>query len=216
MKTEQELRASTDWDFFELNIDVDVDKLTLWYHDVNKKFPNLKFSFDLTDCVVPNTKQSILNGGIHSFGLSWPVEQALPIPPKYAARKDLYPETLLPEEEFGAQMKVMERYKFGYFKELLDQLGEETFSWGRITVHDPEAKIDPHIDGARTIRLHIPIVTNSQAWFGWGDQKYNFVPGKVYLINTSKEHYTSNDGTTERAHIISHPANVAWLLKYLN
>ena len=47
MKTEQELRASTDWDFFELNIDVDVDKLTLWYHDVNKKFPNFFFTIEL-------------------------------------------------------------------------------------------------------------------------------------------------------------------------
>ena len=214
MITEQQLRNSTDWDFIELNIDIDVDKLRAWYNEVNQRFPELKFSFALTEYVVPNKKQSILYGGIHSFGMSWPVEQALPIPPKYAARPDLYPETSMPEAEFGSKMKVMERYKFGYFKDLLDRLGEETFSWSRITVHDPEATINPHTDGERTIRLHIPIYTNDDAWFGWGDKKYNFVPGKVYLINTGKEHYTINHGLTERAHIISHPANVAWLLEH--
>jgi hypothetical protein len=213
MKTEQELRTSTDWDFIELNIAIDIDKLQLWYADVNKQFPHLKFSFALTEYVIPNKKQSILNGGIHSFGISWPVEQQLPIPPKYAARPELYPETNLTDKEFNDQMKAMERYKFGYFKELFDKLGEETFSWSRITIHDPKANIDPHIDGPQTIRLHIPIVTNSQAWFFWGDKKYNFIPGKVYLINTSAVHYTVNEGDTERAHIISHPANVAWLLE---
>ena len=90
MKTEYELRNSTAWDFIELNIAIDIDKLQLWYDDVNKQFPHLKFSFALTDYVIPNKKQSILNGGIHSFGISWPVEQQLPIPPKYAARPELY------------------------------------------------------------------------------------------------------------------------------
>mgnify|MGYP002632252723 CR=1 FL=1 len=216
MKTEQQLRDNTDWDFFELDINIDVEKLRTWYYEVDQKFPNLKFSFALTDYTLPNTKQSILHGGIHSFGMAWPVDQDLPIPPRYAARPDLYPETLMTEDEFGAQMKVMEKYKFGYFKELLDTLGEDTFSWSRITVHDPASKIDPHIDGARTIRLHIPIITNDEAWFGWGDKKYIFTPGKVYLINTSKEHYTVNEGNTTRAHIISHPANVSYLLKYLS
>lgn len=216
MKTEQELRNSTDWDFIELKVNIDVEKLNAWYSEVNQKFPTLKFSFALTDYTVPNTKQSILNGGVHSFGMSWPVEQDLPIPPKYAARPDLYPETLLPEEEFGSKMKVMQRYKFGYFKELLDRLGEETFSWSRITVHDPSASISPHIDGPGTIRLHIPIATNDNAFFCWDERKYNFVPGKVYLINTGTTHSTINEGNSERAHIISHPANVSWLLENLS
>jgi hypothetical protein len=216
MKTEEELRASKDWDFIELNFKIDVEKLQGWYAEVNNKFPHLKFSFDLTDYVLPNIKQSILYGGVHSFGMSWPAEQNLPIPPKYAARPDLYPETAMSESEFGSKMKVMERYKFGYFKELLDELGEDTFSWSRITVHDPDARIDPHIDGPGTIRLHIPITTNDHAFFYWSDRKYNFVPGKVYLINTGITHSTANEGKSERTHIISHPANVAWLLKNLS
>lgn len=220
MKTEQELRNSTNWDYVELAIDVDVDKLRAWYDEIKQKFPELKFSFAMKEYILPREQHTdnsdVLYGGVHSFGMSWPVEQNLPIPPRYAARPDLYPETTMSEEEFGAGMKVMERYKFGYFKELLDRLGEDTFSWSRITVHDPAASIQPHTDGLHSIRLHIPIVTNDNAWFGWGDKKYNFIPGKVYLINTGIEHYTTNDGNTERAHIISHPTNVSWLLEHLS
>lgn len=221
MRTEQELRNSIDWDFIELNLDIDLEKLRFWYNKVTKQFPDLKFNLGMVEFIKDKNTSTphnyaIASGGVHSFGMSWPVEQDLPIPPRHLARPDLYPEITVSEEEFASKLRIMERYKFGYFKELLDKLGEDTFAWSRITVHDPDARISPHTDGLRTMRLHIPIVTNDRAWFGWKDKKYNFVPGKVYLINTGKEHYTINEGNSERAHIISHPTNISWLLENLD
>ena len=218
MKTEQELRNSTDWDMLEFDLGIDIDQLVNWYNDVTVGLADLKFNLSMSELITSNHKPSddvrIVSQGIHSWGMSWPVEQSLPIPPKFAARLDLYPEVDL--VDFEQRMKVMARYKFGYFNHLLNTLGEETFSWSRITVHDAGASIGTHTDGPHTIRMHIPIVTNDDAWFCWGDNRYNFKPGCAYLINTSIPHSTVNSGTTTRAHIISHPTNVAWLLGHLN
>tara|TARA_B110000503_G_scaffold28131_1_gene44929 strand:+ start:10891 stop:11562 length:672 start_codon:yes stop_codon:yes gene_type:complete len=218
-KTKKELELDNSWHFIELkNMPIDVPKLVKWYNDVLETMPHLRFNFNRTDLVLPGAMQNILLGPIHSFGISWPVEKDLPIPPKYAARPELYPETVVDNTVFGSQMKVMERYKFGYFKELYELYGEDFFSWSRITIHDAGAKIDPHEDvqvGDDMYRIHIPIVANSDAMFYWGDTAYNFEVGKAYLINTSITHSTNNKGSTERTHIIAHPANVTWILENL-
>lgn len=219
--TEQELRNSRDWHFIELKLDIDVARLVDWYKVVSTELEHLKFNFSKKDLILPLEEQtddsSVLLGGIHSYGLSWPVEQDLPLPPRFAARPDLYPETVTTEDDFNSQVKVMQKYKFGYFKELYEQLGEDFFAWARITVHDPGAEIKSHTDGTKNVfRIHIPIVTNKDAYFYWGDAKYNFEVGKVYLINTSAVHSTINSGTSERAHIITHPRNVSWILEHLS
>lgn len=216
-KTKEQLENDTSWHFIELKkLEIDVPKLRQWYSDVLETIPHLRFNFDRQDLVIPGTKQDALQGGIHSFGISWPVEQELPIPPRYAARPELYPEIGDDEDAFSKQMKVMEKYKFGYFKELYDQLGEDFFSWSRITIHDSKAEIKPHVDGGvHLFRIHIPIVTNDDALFYWGNTEYNFKVGKAYLINTGITHSTNNKGSTERAHIISHPMNVSWILENL-
>jgi hypothetical protein len=210
MRTEEELLSSTDWDVIELNFDIDVEKLQSWYYEVTQRFSNLKFNISMTHLYTEILQTA---DGVDVWGMSWPVEQDLPILPRYAARPDLYPETNMPEEEFKSKMKVMERYKFGYFKELLDTFGEDTLTFCRVAVHSPGARIQPHSDGERTIRLHIPIVTNNESWIIWDDRKYNLKPGRMYLINTVPIHSTINNGATSRAHIISYPTNVSWLLE---
>jgi hypothetical protein len=216
-KTQQELEENPNWHFIELtNMPIDAEKLQQWYAEVLEKMPHLRMNPSKTEYLKPNSLQDNLVGGLHSFGISWPVEQDLPIPPRYAANPELYPETLDDQTTFGTKMKVMEKYKFGYFKELYDTYGEEFFSWARITIHDAAARIDPHIDGTTHLfRLHIPIVTNDNAMFYWGDTPYNFKVGKAYLINTGTTHSTNNKGTTERAHLLSHPVNVQWILDNL-
>lgn len=216
--TEQELRDNKDWHFVELSkMPIDVEKLAEWYSVVSTEMSHLKFNFGRTDLILGVDDQkddsSVLKGGIHSYGLSWPVDQNLPLPPRFAARPDLYPETVCTEEEFNSQVCVMDRYKFGYFKDLYDQYGEDFFAWARITVHDAGAEIKEHTDGLKNVfRIHIPILTNDDALFCWGDAKYNFKVGKAYLINTSILHNTINGGSTERTHIITHPRNVSWIL----
>jgi hypothetical protein len=216
-RTQADLQSTPDWHFIELNMPLNIAKLQNWYAEVLETLPHLRMNPFQTNFLKPDALQDNLIGGLHSFGISWPVEQDLPIPPRYAARPELYPEVLLgDDDEFGASMRVMEKYKFGYFKELYDIYGDDFFSWARITVHDSGARIDPHIDGGvHLFRLHIPIVTNDDAMFYWGDTPYNFKVGKAYLINTGITHSTNNRGNTERAHLISHPVNIQWILDNL-
>jgi len=218
-KTKEELELDNSWHHIELKrMPIDILNLKKWYNDVLDSMPHLRFNFYKTELVKPGVMQNILLGPIHSFGISWPIEKELPIPPKYAANPELYPETLVDNNIFGKQMAVMQKYKFGYFKDLFDLYGDDFFSWSRITIHDPCARIEPHQDaqvGDNMYRIHIPIVTNPDALFCWGDSCYNFEVGKAYLINTSISHSTVNNGPTERTHIISHPANVSWILENL-
>lgn len=77
-----------------------------------------------------------------------------------------------------------------------------------------------HSDGARTVRLHIPIETNEGSWFEI-DGRHYYLPadGSAYLINTSLIHQVGNAGEVPRTHLVSvlysmmdaHLNYLAWL-----
>lgn len=52
-------------------------------------------------------------------------------------------------------------------------------------------------------RVHVPIVTNPNAWFMWEPEgtKVHFEAGKAYSFNTLVNHAFGNDGDTERVHL---------------
>ena len=63
---------------------------------------------------------------------------------------------------------------------------------------------NPHSDGPRSMRLHIPLETNPQAWFEISGKRYHLpADGSAYLINTSRVHRVGNDGPNPRAHWVS-------------
>lgn len=64
-----------------------------------------------------------------------------------------------------------------------------------------------HLDGQREewiTRVHVPVITNPEAWFMWLPQdgtKVHFEAGKAYSFNTLVEHAFGNDGDSERVHL---------------
>ena len=61
-----------------------------------------------------------------------------------------------------------------------------------------------HNDGATAVRLHIPILTNPDAWMEIDGRRYHLpADGSGYLVNTSRMHRIGNDGTTNRTHLVS-------------
>ncbi len=61
-----------------------------------------------------------------------------------------------------------------------------------------------HIDGRLSVRLHIPIETNEQAWFEISGRRYHMpADGSAYLVNTSRPHRIGNEGRSPRTHIVS-------------
>lgn len=220
--TEQFL-GSLDWDIIELPITVDKDRLLDWYNYVTTTYADLEFSFFnnpyIKEQYAPIAPDSLygynnrIYGRVASWGLDWPVETNLPIPPPFAAKEEYYPELAqkLP-------YRIQDKYLVGYFKVLVDTLGASTFIQSRITHHYPGAGILGHVDGNKLcLRVHIPIVTHPNSKFLYGnklERSYTFDAGKVYLINASVWHSTINEGEI-RSHIISDP-QIETVLKLVN
>ena len=79
-----------------------------------------------------------------------------------------------------------------------------------------------HVDTQRVdwvTRVHVPLVTNPDAWFAWEEEKYDvtfedgeeypgepirvhFEAGMAYSFNTLKRHSFANDGATGRVHLL--------------
>lgn len=93
---------------------------------------------------------------------------------------------------------------FGFGKKIIDAFPEVKQTV--ITVHYPGSKLPWHIDVEESLKdhwkIHIPIETNNLSYFLYEDEKFVLEAGHAYLANTSINHATDNQGTTERAHLI--------------
>jgi quercetin dioxygenase-like cupin family protein len=214
-ESDSSLRGRTDWDIIELDYNVDVPKLIEWYTDCIDRFKHLRFDMSMKEYLTINARgiETPKTGNQYSYMISWPVDKDIPIPPSFLADSTIYPE--INSSDYEKSFKVMDKFKYGYMRTLYDLMGDDLLKALRITIHEPGAVIDKHNDGANSIRFHIPIVTDDEAYFYYGDsseRKYNLVAGKMYIINTHITHSTVNEGNNTRAHLLSHPVNIDNLL----
>jgi uncharacterized RmlC-like cupin family protein len=204
----KEYLHSKEWDVINCGISFDVDKLVAWYETVCEKYQDLKFDFSIGHVLSEEYKNSngyndALRGDISSWTIDWPTEKNIPIPPTFAANDELFPEL-----KVDIPFKIQERYKFGYFNDICKMLGEDIFCRSRITVHNTGAEIKKHVDDGQGLRLHIPIISNNESKFLFGDnlnREYTMEAGNIYIINATIPHATINNGPS-RAHIISDPS----------
>ena len=209
---DKEFLLGTDWDLIELDITTSVDELVSWYNTITEKYDYLRFDFSLKHLLKDQYAtgvydsygfENVLQGGIYSWSLDWPIEKDIPIPPTFSAKTDLFPEL-----EQNLKFVIQEKFKFGYFSKLCKTLGEDAFCFSRITQHDSDARIAKHVDAGLGLRVHVPIVATNASRFLFGDsldRSYTFEPGKTYIINAKIPHCTINQGPV-RAHIISDPS----------
>lgn len=215
------LDLENEWDIIPLNFEVDVPLLVKWYEEIERKFNDLWFDFSKSDYVIEkyhpenvdsanfdghgsgdhlrNLMKAIFNTGtrISYMALAWPCEKDIPCPPSWAAKPKLYPE-INEEHEY----KLQEKFMFGYFKELYE-IDSSFFKKAQIIKHDPHACLTQHIDGPGIVRIHIPIITNEECKFQFGEKlerEYHLSPGRAYLVNASIPHGTIN-GDSTRVHL---------------
>ncbi len=66
--------------------------------------------------------------------------------------------------------------------------------------------IDPHYDGAgsnqRVHKIHVPLVTNSEASFLVNGENFHLETGKAYEVNNIVSHGAANGGPEDRIHFI--------------
>lgn len=73
-------------------------------------------------------------------------------------------------------------------------------AYSTITRHQDGRAFD--LDKGSISRLHIPIITASDAIFEVGACSYNLIPGTLYYVNVSKPHAVYNKGPHDRIHLI--------------
>lgn len=93
-------------------------------------------------------------------------------------------------------------------KHLQKILDEEGFVFRAILVNLPAGnKVHPHIDKGKSFqiprRIHLAIKTNQHCYFTVGDTTKNLKQGELWEINNNGiMHSVSNDGDTDRIHLI--------------
>ncbi len=94
-----------------------------------------------------------------------------------------------------------------YVRELIEQRIPAQPMRCLVALLPPGAIIAPHIDQAdyfsKTIRVHIPITSNENAWMYCAGQCYRMRPGEVWALNNSAVHGVVNaDEQESRTHLI--------------
>jgi len=210
--TNELLYDSDDWDLIELNYNVDGVRLLEWWNTMLVDHAQNIFNFNeqAGKLDLERSKEMVTNGycgyycgPIDGITLAWPTHRYEPLPPPMQCNPDLYPE--VNRDTFINDAVILSEYKVGYFSELVDTLGVDSFRQAIVSRHHPGMYIKQHIDSKR-LKLHIPIETNGEAFFHFGkdrDRSYHMKQGKAYILNTGDWHGTSNSPDHFRSHLIS-------------
>lgn len=209
----ENLYDNDDWDIVECNINLNIDKLKKYHDDFVNQFNRIRFSFnyhtdklDITESirlVQDEGKCGIDCGPISGFTLAWPSERYEPLPAPSQVNKEMYPEVNYPT--FIDDAKILTKFNFGYLTELIELLGFDALRQLVMVEHAPGMTIGQHTDSRDPLKLHIPLITNSDAYFLFGEDKercYHMKVGKIYVLNTGYYHGTTNP-TGSRIHLIS-------------
>lgn len=210
--TDDFLYNTNDWDLIELNYNVNSTLLNEWWVSMLAQFPQCLFNFNKhhEKLNLEKSKEMVDEGfcgyycgPIDGLTLAWPTERYEGLPPPFQCDPIQFPEVNL--DTFIDDAKILPKYKFGYFKELVEKLGDDAFRQVIVTRHHPGMYIRQHYD-SKTLKMHIPIETAPAAYFHFGkdrDRQYHMQADKVYILNTGDWHGTSNDTETFRSHLLS-------------
>jgi hypothetical protein len=210
----KEFLASTAWDIIELELTVDPKQLDEYYTILKTELADFCFSFDSKEYLRPEIYERYQQegrvgnyiGNVNAWSVSWPVERDIPCPSKKQANPDVYPEIKdITHTAFTETAHPQKRYVFGILEKLLDSLTERALRQILIARHPAGLRVVTHVDSDLK-KLHIPLYTNAEAVFTFGEhgeRVYQMEVGKIYIINPIVPHGTFNGGDTERVHLLS-------------
>lgn len=170
------------------NIKFDIEELINYFHELEKNYQHLKWT-------VPDDLDALTHRIDEIY--SWAIQSNLkdptqPCPPYHIQKK----EDRDPSDSFQVPTELI----FGFGKKIIDEFPNVRQTI--IACHPPGTFIDQHTDTEKFVKIHIPIKTNENSFFVFGDEKFNLEVGNAYMINTTLMHGTENNGTTDRIHLI--------------
>lgn len=173
------------FDITEIELNFDYSEYRNYYSKICKDYSHLMFTNSLIKDTLESDKHNVSE--VYGFGLQSNLQDlTVPCPPWNVHKdgSDNYRDT---ELMFGPILKLKEQFP-----------NSRQYS---ISGHPPGTKIQQHTDTDTYLKIHIPILTNPDAYFVFGKKKYCLTIGKAYLINTTRPHGTVNIGHTDRVHL---------------
>jgi hypothetical protein len=179
---------------------VDVNKIIRWYNDLENNFSDWKFVIGENQHIwsEPIIDPEGINGhylpdDTYYYTLCWNDDLPGPKPFEQGCAK--------PEFRDNDNDELNPRKCFnGYGLDLVKSLPFRSKKWV-VTVHTPGTKLITHQDSPDKLRIHIPIITNSQSNWIIDGKEIHMDPGWAYLVNTSLPHSVSNLGNSTRVHL---------------
>ena len=176
----------------KLNYRVDIEELRTYYSELKSDYSHLNWSWDKCgDDVVQQWRDAAYSDPANLLTHGWAIESNLvdiskPCPPWNISTLETthYRNTKL---AFGIIKRLQEKIPYGY-------------RWS-ISVQPPGGKVTAHSDQDDELTVWIPIYTeNSVIVF---DKPYELPSdGSVYLLDTTKSHYTHNISQSVRVTVI--------------
>jgi hypothetical protein len=167
-----------------LGIQFNLDEALDYYHTLESKFQHLKYLPDTN--LIDSNKHKI--NGFYGWGIQSNLDDLTQPCPPYHVHKEGSNNYKNTELVFDFAEKIIKLFPDAR------QLG--------IAVHPPGIVIAQHIDNDEYFKIHIPIISNPESCFIFGNNSYTMLPGKMYLVDTQYMHGTNNNGSTNRVHLL--------------
>jgi hypothetical protein len=163
--------------FYKLDIQIDTDRAKKYYADLEEKYQHLKWEATLGKRTIYGWSIHILNGFLPPFGFYDKNTEPLGVENYYKS-----------EIHFDWAQDILNIIPYGY------RAGVGVSPAGTI--------VPKHIDEnwRDMMRLHIPIITNKDYVWHTHLGELHMAEGSVYLVDTSFEHSTINNGAEPRVH----------------
>jgi hypothetical protein len=185
-----------DFDVLELpNIKFDIEELTAYYDTVGKDYSHFKWILPPKDPthdpkLYPSGYETVV--GMINYAIQSNLKDTSKPAPSFNVKTIDNKERLM---YFTNRTPLV----FGFAEKILNTF--EKVEELVITAHPPNVGISPHVDNQINVRIHFPIKTNDKAHFSFHNGDFILEPGKAYLVNTSRVHWTDNKGDTDRVHL---------------
>ena len=170
-----------------LDIEFDLEVALDYLHTVENKFIHLRWDADDN---LNNVNEAELQDnikGVYGWGVQSNLEDlTIPCPPYHIDKR-------------GTREYRNTPLVFGFAEWLLEKFPDARQM--SIAAHPPGTKIRTHVDSDNWFKIHVPLVSTDNSYFIFDNQKFAMKPGKIYLVNTSVPHSTSNDGHAIRTHL---------------
>jgi hypothetical protein len=167
-----------------LDIQFNLNEALDYYYTLESKFQHLKYLPDAN--LIDSNKHKIT--GFYGWGIQSNLDDLTQPCPPYHVHKKGSAEYKNTELVFGFAEKIIKLFPDAR------QLG--------IAVHPPGVEISQHIDNDDYFKIHIPLISNPESYFIFGDEMDSMLPGKMYVVETKYMHGTSNKGATNRVHLL--------------